>query len=66
MTDKLLDYCGERIREAHVALDKARADKVKAMNSGADRTAMMAHIAVLRERIATYTDVADRARRGEF
>ena len=66
MNTALIDYCGEKIQEANIALDKARADRVKAMQSGADATAMMSQITGLRERIAAYADVSEQARHGRL
>ena len=63
---RLIDYCGEKIREAQIALGEVRDVQRAMMHNGEDCSAVTAQTIGLRERIATYADVSEKARLGEF
>jgi len=63
---KIIGYCEEQIREANIALGEVRDVQRKMMNAGANAAPVAAQIIGLRERIAAYRDIWDRARKGKF
>ena len=63
---QVIDYCGGRIQEANIALREIRDVQRETMNAGRDCSALTAQCIGLRERIAAYADVADRARQGAW